>query len=58
MIREGQGILFRFPRTDQTPGSLRPALVVHGSALLGSIGRIAPDRLARLRAQLATWIRA
>ena len=31
--------------------------VVHRSALLGSIGEIAADRLARLRDRLATWIR-
>jgi len=28
MIREGQIILFKFPRTDQVSGKLRPALVV------------------------------
>jgi mRNA interferase MazF len=113
VIREGQVVLFRFPQTDQAPGTLRPALVVrrlpgpyddwlvcmvssqlrraipdldellregdadypasglkmpsviricrlavvHGSAFLGSIGEIAPGRLARLRNRLAAWIR-
>lgn len=28
MTREGQVVLFRFPQTDQTPGKLRPALIV------------------------------
>lgn len=28
MIREGQIVLFRFPQADQTPGKLRPALVL------------------------------
>jgi len=28
MIAEGQVVLFRFPQTDQKPGTLRPALVV------------------------------
>lgn len=28
MIQEGQVVLFRFPRTDQIPGKLRPALVL------------------------------
>jgi hypothetical protein len=28
MIAEGQVVLFRFPQTDQTEGSLRPALVL------------------------------
>jgi len=28
MISEGQIILFRFPRTDQQSGKLRPALVI------------------------------
>ncbi len=28
MVREGQVVLFRFAQTDQTPGKLRPALVI------------------------------
>lgn len=28
MIQEGQIVLFRFPQTDQSPGKLRPALVL------------------------------
>ena len=28
MIAEGQVLLFRFPQPDQTPGKLRPALVL------------------------------
>lgn len=28
MIAEGQVVLFRFPQADQTPGKLRPALVL------------------------------
>jgi mRNA interferase MazF len=30
MIRDGQIVLFSFPQTDQTAGSLRPALVIRG----------------------------
>ena len=28
MIQEGQIVLFKFPQTDQSPGKLRPALVI------------------------------
>ena len=28
MIEEGQTVLFRFPKTDQTEGKLRPALIL------------------------------
>ncbi len=28
MVQDGQIVLIRFPRSDQTPGKLRPALVV------------------------------
>ena len=29
MIEEGQTVLFRFPKTDQTEGKLRPVLILH-----------------------------
>lgn len=29
MVQKGQITLFRFPQTDQIPGKLRPALVLH-----------------------------
>lgn len=113
MIREGQVVLFRFPYTDQSPGKLRPALVlrrlpgphedwlicmvssqvakatpalderiepgdpdfgasglktasvirlarlavVEAPLLLGSIGSVAGERLARLKEKLAAWLR-
>ena len=28
MIHKGQIVLFKFPQTDQTPGEVRPALVL------------------------------
>jgi mRNA interferase MazF len=112
MIHEGQLVLFRFPRTDQQAGRLRPAVVicsvpgvyddwlvcmvssqlhqrvegfdevleeeagdfqqsglktasvirigrlavVERTALLGSIGEIAEERLRRIRSRLAAWL--
>lgn len=112
MIHEWQVVLFRFPYTDQSPGKLRPALVlrrlpgpyedwlicmvssqvsrptpglderiepgdldfgasglmtssvirlarlavVERQLLLGSVGRVADERLVRLREKLAAWI--
>ena len=44
----------------KTPSVIRGGrlAVVEKSLLVGTIGEIAPDRLARIRDKLATWIRS